>query len=176
MPIQSRLSQRAVSRSSAHRHNSKVQGFHSASLRCSFWPNWAFNATAVCCRQNRASMCGALTSVLGIMSDAASNPPGIIAVRELQFQYAAGSSEAVRVSIGIPVPAEEPETWCCTCTIIGTSIQKSFPTVGIDSVQALTLALGTLPDILEFLSRKHEGEFHFLEERGHCFARVASQS
>ncbi|MCB0185294.1 MAG: TonB family protein, partial [Caldilineaceae bacterium] len=44
-----------------------VQGFHSASLRCSFWPNWAFNATAVCCRQNRASTCGALTSVLDLM-------------------------------------------------------------------------------------------------------------
>jgi hypothetical protein len=65
MPIQSRLWQRAVIRSSAHRHNYNVQGFHSASLRCSFWPNWAFNATVVCCRQNRASMCGALTSVLG---------------------------------------------------------------------------------------------------------------
>ena len=64
MPIQSRLSQCAAVRSSAHRHNYNVQGFHSASLRCSFWPNWAFNATAVCRRQNRASTCGALTSVL----------------------------------------------------------------------------------------------------------------
>ena len=67
MSIQSHLWQRAVMRSSAHRHNYNVQGFHSASLRCSFWPNWAFNATVVCCRQDRAPMCGALTSVLEIM-------------------------------------------------------------------------------------------------------------
>jgi hypothetical protein len=64
MPIQSRLSHPIAIRSSAHRHNYNVQGFHSSSLRCSFWPNWAFNATAVCCRQNRASTCGALTLVL----------------------------------------------------------------------------------------------------------------
>jgi hypothetical protein len=110
------------------------------------------------------------------MSNAASTPPAIIAIRELQFQYAAGGSEAVRVSIGVPVPAEEPETWWCTCTIVGTNIQKSFPTGGIDSVQALTLALASLPEILEFLSRKHEGEFHFLGEPGHCFSIVASQA
>jgi hypothetical protein len=64
IPIQCHLPHHAGTRSSAHRHNYNVQGFHSASLRCSFWPNWAFNATVVCCRQNRASTCGALTSVL----------------------------------------------------------------------------------------------------------------
>ena len=36
---------------------------------CSMAANWAFNATAVCCRQYRASTCGALTSVLGPKDD-----------------------------------------------------------------------------------------------------------
>ena len=45
-----------------------------------------------------------------IMSSAASAST-IIAVRELQFQYAAGGDEAVVVSIGIPVPVDEPAMW-----------------------------------------------------------------
>jgi hypothetical protein len=42
-------------------------------------------------------------------------------------------------------------------------------TVGIDSVQALDLALGVIGAELSYLSRRYGGSFIFLGEPGHAF-------
>ena len=67
--IQSRLSLRAGVNSPRHRPFYKVHGFHSASLRCRFWPSWVFNVTLACCRHNPAVSRGALTPALDGSSD-----------------------------------------------------------------------------------------------------------
>ena len=98
-----------------------------------------------------------------------------IATRELEFRFNAGSSERVVVSIFSPRPAEEPEMWWCPYSITGCKIHKVMRMAGIDSVQALTLTLGVIPAELDFLAKKHDGEFLFLGESGHCFSAIASQ-
>jgi hypothetical protein len=98
-----------------------------------------------------------------------------IASRELEFRFTTGGSERVLVSIYSPRPAEEPEMWWCPYSIIGNKVHKIFRMAGIDAIQALTLTLATIPVELEWLSRKHEGEFLFLGEHGHCFSEIPSQ-
>lgn len=99
----------------------------------------------------------------------------MIVSRDLEFRYSSGEVEAVRVSIEAPVRSEEPDMWWCAYSIKGATIQKSFRLAGIDSVQALTLVLATMPAELERIAKKNQGEFWFLGEPGHLFALVKSQ-
>lgn len=99
----------------------------------------------------------------------------MIVSRDLEFRFSTGEVEPVRISIEAPVPAEEPGMWWCAYSIAGTTIQKSFRLAGIDSVQALTLVLATMPAELERIAKRCQGEFWFLGEPGHLFSEVRGQ-
>ena len=96
----------------------------------------------------------------------------IIATRELEFVCEGGERETVVVSIGVPVVGEDAETWYCPYRVKGMSFEKQRHTVGIDSVQALDLALGVIGSELIYISRHRKGVFQFLGEPGHAFRLV----
>ena len=95
--------------------------------------------------------------------------------RDLEFRFSTGEIESVRISIETPCPANEPDMWWCDYSISGTTINKTFRLAGIDSVQALTLVLATMPTELERIERSLQGRFWFLGELGHLFSEVRTQ-
>jgi len=74
----------------------------------------------------------------------------------------------VSVTFFVPEQIEQGD-WECQYEVRGGPLKKSNRTVGIDSVQALSLALGGMHAELGFYERKHNATFHFLGEPGHEF-------
>jgi Domain of unknown function (DUF6968) len=92
----------------------------------------------------------------------------VAAERSLVLKYDSGSEDAVLVRFFVPEPIDEGD-WECQYEIQGGPIQHTHRTVGIDSVQALSLALGGVQAELGFFERKHKATFYFLNEPGHEF-------
>lgn len=76
--------------------------------------------------------------------------------------------EPVVVSFFVPHRIEQDD-WQCDYQIVGGSFKRTFYAVGIDSVQALTLALASAKTDLEYIQEKHDAYFYFLGEPGHEF-------
>ena len=93
----------------------------------------------------------------------------IAAERNLILKHESGAQDAVVVRFFVPNKIREEE-WHCRYEILGGPIKHAHHTVGIDSVQALSLALGGIRAELGFFERKHTATFYFLEEPGHEFS------
>ena len=84
-----------------------------------------------------------------------------IATRRLRFQQRDGSEIEVGVALGMPVPdPEDPAgTWACPYEITGPVTPKVRAIFGVDSMQALILALHLLPAALQAHARESGGRF-----------------
>jgi uncharacterized protein DUF6968 len=90
----------------------------------------------------------------------------VIAERRLTFQPADGVPQDVTVRIGRPVlDASAPhETWICPFQIEGIGSGKTRGIFGADAMQALLLAIHTIPVELAVCIRDSGGQFlHFGE-------------
>src|SRR5262245_14205495 len=85
----------------------------------------------------------------------------VIATRNLRFTHADGTSVDVSVSLGKPVPdPREPQlTRMCPFQIRGIGDEKTRAIFGIDTMQALILALHILPTELAAIARETGGHF-----------------
>jgi hypothetical protein len=101
---------------------------------------------------------------LGSDEDMTARPIAI--ERCLTLKEPSRTEEQVVVSFFVPYRIEQDD-WQCDYEIVGGSIQRKFYAVGIDSVQALMLALASTRTDLEYLEKKHSARFHFLGEPGH---------
>ncbi len=84
----------------------------------------------------------------------------VIAERELEFVPDQGEAQAVTVRLGRPVPdPRAPDrSWCCPYQILGTGRDRVFAIFGVDALQALLLALHTIPVELAAYVRQHPGK------------------
>jgi len=84
-----------------------------------------------------------------------------IATRTLRFQRGDGSEVEVGVTLGTPVPdpRDPARTWACPSEINGPVEHVIRAIYGVDSMQALILAIHTLPAELQALARKEGGRF-----------------
>jgi hypothetical protein len=87
-----------------------------------------------------------------------------IASRHLAVHTADGTSSSVGVVLGTPVPdpRDPSRTWACPYQITAFGRIETRAIFGIDAMQALILALHTLPSELRALAR--ETDIRFLEE------------
>ena len=92
----------------------------------------------------------------------------ISAERKLLLKLPSGAEEDVVVRLFVPRPIEQGD-WQCDYEIQGDSIHRLFYAVGIDSVQALSLALGGVRVDLDYIERKQNAKFYFLGAPGHEF-------
>lgn len=92
----------------------------------------------------------------------------VAAERSLVLKRHSGSEDAVVVKFFVPEQIPQGD-WQCQYEIRGGPIQHIHRTIGIDSVQALSLALAGVRTELDFFARKHSAEFFFLDEPGHEF-------
>src|SRR3954468_20210562 len=84
----------------------------------------------------------------------------LIAECELRFMPDHGEAHAVTVRLGRPVPdPRAPDrSWCCPYQILGTGRDRVFAIFGVDAMQALLLALHTIPVELAAYVRQHPGK------------------
>ena len=89
----------------------------------------------------------------------------VIADRRLTFQADAGWSRDVDVRIGrpIPDPLEADRAWMCPYQIVGLGRDRVVGIFGVDSVQALLLAVHTIPAELAAFMRDPGGRFLHLD-------------
>jgi hypothetical protein len=89
-----------------------------------------------------------------------------IATRTLRFQRRDGSEVEVGVTLGTPVPdpSDPARTWACPYEINGPVKHMIRAIYGVDSMQALILAIHALPAELHALARQEGGRF--LDEDG----------
>jgi hypothetical protein len=92
----------------------------------------------------------------------------IAAERNLTLKHQSGEEEPVVVSLLVPHRIEQGD-WQCDYKIVGGSFQRTYHAIGIDSVQALTLALASVRTDLNYLEKKHKAHFQFLGQPGHEF-------
>ncbi|MEA9728069.1 DUF6968 family protein [Xanthomonas campestris] len=92
----------------------------------------------------------------------------ISAERHLLFKFPSGAVEDVVVRFFVPHQIEQGD-WQCDYEIQGDSIHRILYAAGIDSVQALSLALNSVRAHLDYIERKHNAKFYFLGEPGHEF-------
>ena len=85
----------------------------------------------------------------------------VIATRRLQFKGTDGALVHVSVTLGKPVPdPRDPErTWMCPYQIRGIGDERTRAIFGVDTMQALILALHILPTELAALARSAGGTF-----------------
>jgi hypothetical protein len=85
----------------------------------------------------------------------------VIAERRLTFKADAGWSREVDVRIGrpIPDPSQPGGGWVCTYQILGLGHDRVMGIFGADSVQALLLAVHTIPAELAAFMRDPGGRF-----------------
>lgn len=93
----------------------------------------------------------------------------IVAQRELEFVCDAGK-ESVLVYLGKPVQ-EKDGPWFCPYVIKAASFLRQFRAAGEDSMQALILALRTIPTELEVLAKDHKGHFTWFGGRDLGFGK-----
>ena len=90
----------------------------------------------------------------------------IIAKRELTYLSANGSREEALIEIGKPYQFDDQGIYVCPYRVGSTSYEHIFGSVGIDSFQALELAMKTIESELIYWLRKKGGSFEFLDEPG----------
>jgi hypothetical protein len=85
----------------------------------------------------------------------------VIAERHLTFQFRERASQKVIVRISRPVPvASQPfENWVCPFQIDGIGSRKTRGIYGADAMQALLLAIHTIPVELSVFVRDFGGQF-----------------
>jgi hypothetical protein len=88
--------------------------------------------------------------------------------RKLLLKLPSGAEEDVVVRLFVPRLIEQGD-WQCDYEIQGDSVHRVLHAIGIDSVQALSLALGSVGVDLDYIERKHNAKFYFLGEPGHEF-------
>ena len=98
----------------------------------------------------------------------------IVAQRDLEFTGDAGK-ESVLVYLGKPVQ-EKDGPWFCPYLIKAKSFVRQFRSAGEDSMQALILALKTIPIELEVLAKNHKGHFTWFGSLDLGFGQVAMDS
>ncbi|MGI8553491.1 MAG: DUF6968 family protein [Dehalococcoidia bacterium] len=71
----------------------------------------------------------------------------LVATREMEWKQADGTISSIVVTIGHPLATHDPDhgagEWSCTFRILGLGDDQTYTAFGIDSVQALYLALKT---------------------------------
>ncbi len=87
---------------------------------------------------------------------------GPIADRTIEFTCADGQVESAKIFLWSPIQFGSHH-WRCPFLIRSRFFEKSTYTAGCDSMQALILALHSIPSHLAVLARKHEGVFSYLE-------------
>jgi hypothetical protein len=85
----------------------------------------------------------------------------VIAERRLVFEATPGWTRDVSVKIGRPVidPSAPHETWMCPFQIQGLGTGRVMGIFGIDAMQALLLAIHTIPSELASYIRDPGGRF-----------------
>jgi hypothetical protein len=96
------------------------------------------------------------------------NKPTLVAAERNLVLRHSGMEDTVVVRFFVPNLIPEGD-WECQYEIRGGPIQHAHRTVGIDSVQALSLAMDGVVAELDFFERKHNAKFFFLDEPGHEF-------
>ena len=102
----------------------------------------------------------------------------VIAERCLTFRADAGWSREVWVRLGRPVadPSEENGAWLCPYQIAGLSRDRVMAIFGIDAMQALVLAIHTIPAELAALMKDHGGRFLYQDRLETSFLRACRSS
>lgn len=90
----------------------------------------------------------------------------VIAVREMEFHTNDGKIEKAFLKVGRPFEYGEGLDWCCPYELSTESRKKVFGMFGIDSLQAIDLALKTLRVEVEHWEKTQNGKFYFLGEEG----------
>jgi hypothetical protein len=95
----------------------------------------------------------------------------IIAERRLVFEASKGGTRDVCVRIGRPVldPSAPRETWVCPFQIEGLGTGRAMGIFGIDAMQALLLAIHTIPAELAIYVRDPGGRFLHLGDTDTSF-------
>ncbi|MGH9383732.1 MAG: DUF6968 family protein [Vicinamibacterales bacterium] len=85
----------------------------------------------------------------------------VIAERRLTFQANAGWARETHVRIGRPAPdpSDRDRTWVCPYQVAGLGHDRVMGIFGADAMQALLLAVHTIPVELDALSRDLAGRF-----------------
>jgi len=81
----------------------------------------------------------------------------VIAIRDLEFD-----GKLVRVSIGLPRPDPSGIDFVCPYEIAGPLTKKSFYVIGVDTVQALQLAIKVIGVELEISAEGKTGRLTWL--------------
>src|SRR5262249_42033787 len=91
----------------------------------------------------------------------------VIAERRLTFQPREGAAQDVIVRIGRPMPdtSAPHEKWVCPFQIEGIGNGNTRGLYGVDAMQALLLAIHTIPVELSVWIRDLDGQFLDLGER-----------
>lgn len=89
----------------------------------------------------------------------------VIAERSLIFQANAGWSRDVRVRIGRPLSdsSDEHGPWLCPYQVAGLNRDRVMAIFGVDAMQALLLAIHTIPAELAAFMREPGGRFLFAD-------------
>jgi hypothetical protein len=94
----------------------------------------------------------------------------VIAARELRFHAKDGGSVDLLIEIGRPVPDPEHQgMFVCPYRISGLGPQEVRFREGVDSFQALSSALASIPVEVEYFSGRVEGRLTWDGGEGHGF-------
>jgi hypothetical protein len=85
-----------------------------------------------------------------------------MAERDLQLRKPGGTDSAVRIRIGRPYPSGDD--WQCPYEIDAPGLKRTFAIYGVDSVQALALALKAVDVELEVIAKQAGGSLLWLDE------------
>ena len=102
----------------------------------------------------------------------------VIAEQRLTFEADAGWSRDVWVRLGRPVadPSEENGPWLCPYQIVGLSRDRVMAIFGVDAMQALVLAIHTIPAELAAFMKAPGGRFLDLDSLETSFLRACRNS
>jgi len=89
----------------------------------------------------------------------------VIAEREALFAPRDGEPHGITVRLGrpIPDPRSSEHAWCCPYQVLGLGRDRVFACFGVDAMQALVLALHTIPAELAAYVRAHDGTLLHLD-------------
>jgi len=84
----------------------------------------------------------------------------VIAEREVLFTPDEGEPHVIIVRLGRPRPdpSAPKHSWCCPYQILGIGRDRVLAIFGVDAMQALVLALHTVPGELAAHVRNHPGK------------------
>ncbi len=89
----------------------------------------------------------------------------IVAERELMLSRPDGTKSSVTVRIGRPeLEDHENAAWSCSLQILGLDYPELQPVRGVDSLQALTLGLQIVGDLLTAYQTKSSNQLSWLGE------------